>query len=203
MAKQITRKTTLQPGKTGSAKRLSVDLAEFERVADQFPNSVGKVKQWLSQTNPGFLRNKPLGRTKKLTVEHTTISALERARARGTTLAAEIIKAPDMVSAEEFAARIGTSRVTVNAKRARGEVLGLRGATRSYRYPLWQLDASGVPFAELAELGRIVGLEWALYRFLSQNHDALGGLSAHHALAQGMGKDVLCLADSVARGEFS
>jgi hypothetical protein len=40
---------------------------------------------------------------------------------------------------------LGTTRVTVNTKRQSGQVLGLDGAKRGFRFPVWQLDAEGKP----------------------------------------------------------
>ena len=72
-----------------------------------------------------------------------------------------------MLSADDFAALIGTSRVTVNAKRQNHQILGLDGAKRGYRFPAWQLDENGKPFAALPDLfDRLGDSPWAVYRFL-------------------------------------
>src|SRR4051794_32281141 len=49
-------------------------------------------------------------------------AALAAARARGQSRVAEILRGPDMLSADAFAELIGTSRVTVNAKRQARQV---------------------------------------------------------------------------------
>jgi hypothetical protein len=54
--------------------------------------------------------------------------ALARARKRGRSRVAEILGGDDMLSADAFASLLGTTRVTVNAKRQKRQVLGLEGA---------------------------------------------------------------------------
>jgi hypothetical protein len=125
--------------------------------------------------------------------------ALAAARDRGRLRAAEILGADDMLSAEAFAAVLGTTRVTVNTKRQSGQILGLDGAKRGFRFPLWQLDAEGKPFAELPVLHERLGGAWAVYRFLVQPHGELNGLTGRKALEQGKSKAVLQAVESVVR----
>jgi hypothetical protein len=125
--------------------------------------------------------------------------ALAAARERGRLRAAEILGAEDMLSADAFAEALGTSRVTVNTKRQKGQVLGLDGVKRGFRFPLWQLDDEGRPYVELPILHERLGGAWALYRFLVQPHGELDGLTGREALERGMGKAVLTAAESVAR----
>jgi len=94
-------------------------------------------------------------------------AALEAARERGRLRAAEILGGDDMLSADTFAKMLGTTRMTVNTKRQSGHILGLDGAKRGFRFPVWQLDADGKPFAELAMLHERLGGPWAVYRFLA------------------------------------
>jgi hypothetical protein len=56
--------------------------------------------------------------------------ALAAARERGRLRAADILSSEDMLSAEDFAKLLGTTRVTVNTKRQSGQILGLDGAKR-------------------------------------------------------------------------
>lgn len=126
-------------------------------------------------------------------------AALESARIRGRLRAAEILGAEDMLNAEAFAEVLGTTRVTVNTKRRSGQVLGLDGAKRGFRFPLWQVDAEGKPFAELPILHERLGGAWAVYRFLVQPHGELDGLTGREAIEQGRSKAVLKAAESVGR----
>jgi hypothetical protein len=104
-----------------------------------------------------------------------------------------------MMSAEAFATMLGTTRVTVNAKRQSGQVLGLDGAKRGFRFPVWQLDADGKPYAALSELHERLGGAWAVYRFLLQPHGELDGLTGREALERGKSKAALEAAESVGR----
>lgn len=66
--------------------------------------------------------------------------------------------------------------VTVNAKRQSGQVLGIDGAKRGFRFPVWQLDKDGRPFGALPALHAMLGdSAWAVYRFLVSRHGALDG----------------------------
>jgi DNA-binding CsgD family transcriptional regulator len=128
--------------------------------------------------------------------------ALDAARARGRAVAARIVSGPDMVSADDLAQRLGVSRMTVNTKRQKGQLLGLTGTKRGFRFPLWQLDRDGVPRPELPGLHKTLGSAWAVYRFLEQPHGALGGVTGRDALDRGMTAAVMTLAESIARGDF-
>jgi len=126
--------------------------------------------------------------------------ALAAARERGQARIAEILNGDDMLSVEEFARLIGTSRVTVNTKRQNHQVLGLEGARRGFRFPKWQIGEDGKPFAALPKLfDRLGGSSWAVYRFLVQHHPELDGLSGREALARGRAAEALEAAESTIR----
>jgi hypothetical protein len=126
--------------------------------------------------------------------------ALTRARERGRSGVAEILGGDDMLSADAFANLLGTTRVTVNAKRQNRQVLGLEGAIRGFRFPQWQVGPDGKPFSALPDLFERLGDDgWAVYRFLVQRHPELDGLSGREALQQGKRKQALEAAESVAR----
>ena len=131
-------------------------------------------------------------------------AALAAARERGRKRVAEIVAGDDMLSAEAFAKLLGTSRVTVNAKRQSGQVLGIDGAKRGFRFPDWQLDKDGRPFGALPALHEMLGNNaWAVYRFLVSRHGALDGRTALRALQQGDDASVLAAAEGMARGDFA
>jgi len=126
--------------------------------------------------------------------------ALKRARERGHIRVAEILNSEDMLSADEFADLLGTTRVTVNAKRQKRQVLGLEGAKRGFRFPRWQLGPDGKPFRVLPTLFERLGDDpWAVYRFLVQHHPELEGLTGREALERGESKQAIDAAESVAR----
>lgn len=131
-------------------------------------------------------------------------AALRAARERGRLRAAEVLAGEDMLGADAFAELLGVSRVTINAKRQRHEVLALDGARRGYRFPAWQLDQNGKPFAALPQLFERLGESpWTVYRFLIQRHPELDGTTALEALRRGRTAAVLEAADSVAAGTFA
>ncbi|KRB29902.1 hypothetical protein [Mesorhizobium sp. Root172] len=130
-------------------------------------------------------------------------AALAAARERGHKRVAEIVAGEDMLSAEAFAKLLGMSRVTVNAKRQSGQVLGIEGAKRGFRFPVWQLDKDGRPFGALPALHTMLGNSaWAVYRFLVSRHGALDGRTGLRALQQGDDALVLAAAEGMARGDF-
>jgi hypothetical protein len=142
----------------------------------------------------------PEGESTKDRSDGNLESALTAARERGQERVADILSGPDMLSAEEFADLIGTSRVTVNAKRQDHQVLGLEGAKRGFRFPRWQIGEDGKPFPAVRELfDRLGGSSWAVYRFLVQHHPELDGLTGREALSRGRTAEVLEVAESVLR----
>ena len=72
-------------------------------------------------------------------------------------------------------------------------------AKRGFRFPVWQLDADGKRYADLAVLHERLGGPWAVYRFLVQPHGELGGLTGREALERGKAKAALDAAESVGR----
>jgi hypothetical protein len=127
-------------------------------------------------------------------------SALAAARERGQARVADILSGAEMLSAEEFADLIGTSRMTVNAKRQNHQLLGLEGAKRGFRFPKWQIGEDGKPFSALPELfDRLGGSSWTVYRFLVQHHPELDGLTGREALSRGRTATALEAAESVVR----
>lgn len=130
-------------------------------------------------------------------------AALQEARERGRKRVAEIISEDDMLTAEAFAELLGVSRVTVNARRQKGQVLGLDGAKRGFRFPAWQLDDDGRPFAALPQLQEILGgSAWAAYRFLVTPQDVLSGQTGLEALQNGRSEEVIEAARGIAQGDF-
>lgn len=130
--------------------------------------------------------------------------ALEAARERGRLRSVQILDQSDMLTAEEFAGRLGVSRMTVNARRQKHELLGLDGAKRGFRFPAWQVDDDGKAFDMLPKLFDLLGDNpWTVYRFLTQRHAALEGSVAMDALRQGKVTQVLQVAESLAQGDFA
>jgi hypothetical protein len=126
--------------------------------------------------------------------------ALAAARERGRHRVAEILSSNDMLSAEAFASLLKTTRMTINSKRKKHQVLALEGATRGFRFPQWQIGQDGKPFTALPALFERLGNDsWAVYRLLVQHHPELDGLTGREALQRGMTSKVIDAAESVAR----
>jgi hypothetical protein len=131
-------------------------------------------------------------------------AALDAARERGRVRSAQILDQSDMLTAEAFAGRLGVSRMTVNARRQKHELLGLDGAKRGFRFPAWQVDEDGKAYDVLPKLFDLLGDNpWTVYRFLTQRHAALEGVTAKDALHQGKVAQVLQAAESLAQGDFA
>jgi DNA-binding transcriptional regulator YiaG len=136
-------------------------------------------------------------------IEVPTVDPLEAARVRGQRRLDELWRRDDMLSSDDFAERLGTTRETVNTRRKENRVIGLNGARRGFRYPAWQIGPDGKPYVELRELvARLGGNHWAAYDFLMATHSELDGRKGIDALAAGKGGVVIELAESHARGDF-
>jgi len=130
--------------------------------------------------------------------------ALGAAKARGAARIAEILKGPEMLSADQFADEIGATRETVNRKRRRHEILGLEGAKRGVRFPRWQLGKDGELIEGLPKLfDALGGRPWAVYRFLLQHHGELNGNTGLDIMRAGRFEDAVAAAQSASRGNFS
>lgn len=112
-------------------------------------------------------------------------AALERARRRGDRAVAEILVGPEMLTGEEFAARLNTTRETVNRWRRAHRVLGLEGNTRGVRYPAWQIDARGFVIKGLPALLKAARFPWAAYRLLTGALPEFDGMTGLEVLKQG------------------
>lgn len=130
-------------------------------------------------------------------------AAFAAARERGRHRAAQILDRPEMVSAEAFGRLLGLSRVAVNDRRQKHEVLALEGAKRGFRYPDWQILDDGKPIEILPKLSELLGGPWAVYRFLVQSHSEFEGETPLEWIRSGRQQEVLALAEGVARGDFA
>ena len=137
-------------------------------------------------------------------VASTLDAAIARAKERGATKVADILKGADMLTARDFGLLIGASHETVNIKRKRHEVLGLEGTTRGVKYPGWQTTDDGRPLPGLAALFEVLGDQpWTVYRFLRATHSELGGRTALDTLKAGEIPAVIAAARNQAAGAFS
>jgi hypothetical protein len=131
-------------------------------------------------------------------------AALAAARRRGAKQVATILKQPDMIPGRAFASLIGTSAETVNQKRKIGELLGLEGATRGVRFPIWQLTDDGRPLPGLRSLFEILGGDpWTVFRFLTQKHNEFAGETALKVMKAGRVEAVQAVARNLKAGVFA
>jgi hypothetical protein len=103
--------------------------------------------------------------------------------------------AADMLSTDDAAQLVQTTRVTINAWIAKGRAIGLTQTKRGFRMPRWQFEPSvwNVLPRLSAALGTTEG--WALLSFLESPHGALDGRSPREAIEQGEASTVIEIAE--------
>lgn len=104
------------------------------------------------------------------------------------------LAAADMISTDEAAQLVDTTRVTINAWIAKGRAVGLTQTKRGFRMPRWQFEPSmwdALPRLSAA-LGTTEG--WALLSFLESPHGALDGRTPRQAIEQGHADRVIEIA---------
>lgn len=189
-------------------------VAHRKRVLGKMISSYAEAAAKAKRTGKSFIISyvvTPDGKAEAVTEAPTEKAAngplegaLARAKARGATKVADILKGADMLTARDFGPLIGASHETVNTKRKRHEVLGLEGTTRGVKYPRWQATEDGRPLPGLPRLFEILGDQpWAVFRFLRASHAELGGKTAVDALKAGQVDAVVGVAKNQAAGVFS
>jgi len=192
---------------TGDAeKQIRTHLRDWIKNAYKGMKSDPQVDIAVSQGKGGALviqvkstpqASKPATNTKEAAGE--TVSIFAEAKARGQAKVAQILAQPDMLTTEAFAELIGVTRQSVNEKRQKFQILGLEGAKRGFKYPIWQIGEDGKPFEALPDLFAELAGPWAVYRFLIQHHPELDGQTGVEALAAGRRDDVIALAANIER----
>ena len=104
------------------------------------------------------------------------------------------LAAADMISTDEAAQLVDTTRVTINAWIAKGRAVGLTQTKRGLRMPRWQFEP--LMWDALARLSAALGTTegWALLSFLESPHGALDGRSPRQAIEQGQADRVIDIA---------
>lgn len=104
------------------------------------------------------------------------------------------LAAADMISTDEAAQLVDTTRVTINAWIAKGRAVGLTQTKRGFRMPRWQFEPS--MWDALPKLSTALGTTegWALLSFLESPHGALDGRSPRQAIEQGQADRVIEIA---------
>ena len=172
-------------------------------IVEVKPNGKPRIVNALADTKPSGPA--PLSDLEMDAEEEAKLGrALVDARARGSHVIAEILAGDDMLSADAFAEHLKTTRATVNSWRQTHQVLGLQGATRGYRYPVWQIGEDCRPFAALSRLFEVFeGRAWAVYRFLVQPHSELDGITGCEALRRGWDERLVGVAQGISEGTFA
>ena len=189
------RGTSTRPCSDSSLKRAIAGLGKAAKLSQRLAAPVRMTAVF-----------DPHRRAPQVSIEPVTVEpaaagdlelALAEARERGAKRAAEILAAPEMLSADAFARLIGVTREAVRLKRRRHEVLGLESAKRGVRFPDWQVTRDGGLLPGLPQLfERLGGNSWTVYRFLLQHHPELGGKTAIAVLRTGKMEPVLSAAES-------
>jgi hypothetical protein len=104
------------------------------------------------------------------------------------------LAAADMISTDEAAQLVDTTRVTINAWIAKGRAVGLTQTKRGFRLPRWQFEPS--MWDALPKLSTALGTTegWAMLSFLESPHGALDGRSPRLAIEQGEADRVIEIA---------
>lgn len=104
------------------------------------------------------------------------------------------LAAADMITTDEAAQLVNTTRVTINAWIAKGRAVGLTQTKRGFRMPRWQFEPQ--MWDALQPLSTALGTTegWALLSFLETPSGALEGLSPRQAIEQGQAARVMALA---------
>lgn len=107
----------------------------------------------------------------------------------------ERLGAADMISTDEAAQLVQTTRVTINAWIAKGRAIGLTQTKRGFRMPRWQFEPS--MWDALPRLSSALGTTegWALLSFLESPHGGLNGITPRQAIEQGQPDKVIKIAE--------
>lgn len=107
--------------------------------------------------------------------------------AAGAAARSQRLNAGDMLTTDQAAQFVGTSRVTIKAWISEGRAIGIRRTRGGYRLPNWQFEPAVwdvLPLLSKA-MGTIEG--WALLSFLETPLGGLGGRTPRQAIEQGAG----------------
>ena len=171
------------------ARALSLELTH------RFRGRGGKMKS-ASQLTHTDSRTTARSRRSRITHSSDYVSPAETRALLANSLASrqQRLQAEDMMSTDEAAELVGTSRVTINSWIAKGRAMGLTQTKRGFRMPRWQFEPR--VWDALPQLTAALGTKegWALLVFLESPHGGLGGLTPRQAIEQGQAMRVIELA---------
>lgn len=146
-----------------------------------------------STTNPRApAKTRPLNRQPPSYVPAAEVRSL---LANSLAARQQRLGAADMISTDEAAQLVQTTRVTINAWIAKGRAIGLTQTKRGFRMPRWQFEPS--VWAALPKLSAALGTAegWALLSFLESPHGGLNGITPRQAIEQGQMDKVIRIAE--------
>jgi hypothetical protein len=114
-----------------------------------------------------------------------------------------IIDLANTMSSDEIAARLNTSRETVDALHNEGRLLGVESPKRGIRYPAEQLGPDDAPLPVANIIRELDGDHWAAWRFLAMPVNELGGANGFELLRAGKLGDLKAVLRGRANGAFS
>lgn len=134
------------------------------------------------------------GRSKRPRADYVPASEVRALLANSLAARQQRLGAADMISTDEAAQLVQTTRVTINAWIAKGRAIGLTQTKRGFRLPRWQFEPSmwDVLPRLAAALGTTEG--WAMLSFLESPHGALNGMTPRQAIEQGQSDQVIAIA---------
>jgi excisionase family DNA binding protein len=153
----------------------------------------------LSITSPFDTRIAQDHREASTTDPYATEAQSAAVQKSGAQYRRDRMDAADMITTDEAAQLVGTSRVTINAWIKTGRCIGVANLRRGFKLPRWQFEPSIAPLLQpLAKgLGNCDG--WQLLSFLETPSMALDGQTPRAALEQGVpGERILALATAEA-----
>lgn len=130
----------------------------------------------------------------KASDEYVSVAETRALLAGSAAARQQRLQAGDMISTDEAAEMIGTSRVTMNAWITKGRAIGLSQIKRGFRMPQWQFDH---PMWEaLPKVSKALHTSegWALLTFLETPLGGLDGATPRVAIERGEVQRVVELA---------
>ena len=133
--------------------------------------------------------------TTRQQAEYVPASEVRALLANSLAARQERLGAADMISTDEAAHLVQTTRVTINAWIAKGRAIGLTQTKRGFRMPRWQFEPS--LWDALPRLSAALGTNegWALLSFLESPHGGLNGITPRQAIEQGQSDKVIKIAE--------
>lgn len=152
----------------------------------------------LTLTSP-CATSKPDTRPDTASSPYASVEQSQALLQKGAQFRRDRIAAADMLTTDEAAQLVGTSRVTINAWIKNGRCIGISHLLRGYKLPRWQFEPQLWPI--LPPLAQALDSHdgWTVLSFLETPLMALDGQTPRAALEQGIPAErILALATAEA-----